>query len=95
MLATIQPLVVIGSRQPRAEDHGDAVTYAELMQKFTLRKHQSTLLRWFESAEVALLGSGELRGQYLKAVKDVTLLRCVVFSWVCKVFGVRSANGLS
>ena len=66
------------------------MTYVELMQTFGLRRNQSLLLEWFESAETALLGSGELRGSDLKAVKNVTLLRCVVFAWVCEACKVRS-----
>ena len=77
------------------EFNADAVTYVELMQVFKLRHYQSVLLGWFESAETALLGSGELRGSDLKAVKNVTLLRCVVFAWVCEVFKVRSSAGMS
>jgi hypothetical protein len=68
------------------------VTYVELMQVFRLRHYQSVLLGWFENAEAALLGSGELRGSDLKAVKNVTLLRCVVFAWVCEVSKVCSSG---
>ena len=38
------------------------------------------LLGWFENAETALLGDGELCGPDVKAVKNATLLRCVVFA---------------
>lgn len=86
MLGIAQDLVEIEPPEPHAEEYtGDAVTYEELMQTFKLRQYQSVLLGWFESSEAALLGSGELRGSDLKAVKNVTLLRCVVFAWVCGV----------
>ena len=91
MLGVVQDLVEIEPLKSRTEEyHGDIVTYEELMQAFRLRHYQSVLLGWFESAEAALLGSGELRGSDLKAVKNVTLLRCVVFAWVCEVSKVRS-----
>jgi len=90
ILGIAQDLVEIEPLESRTEEcDGDAVTYMELMQVFRLRHYQSVLLGWFESAEAALLGSGELRGSDLKAVKDVTLLRCVVFAWVCEVSKVR------
>jgi len=89
-LVEIEPL-----ESPAEEFDGDVVTYAELMQEFRLRHYQSVLLGWFESAEGALLASGELRGSDLKAVKNVTLLRCVVFAWVCEVSKVRSSLGFS
>ena len=90
MLGVIQDLVEIEPLGSRAEESdGNGVTYAELMQVFKLRQYQSVLLGWFESAEAALLGSGELRGSDLKAVKNVTLLRSVVFAWVCEVSKVR------
>jgi len=82
-------------KSPTEEFDGDVVTYAELMQEFRLRHYQSILLGWFESAEAALLASGELRGSDLKAVKNVTLLRCVVFAWVCEVSKVRFSLGLT
>ena len=59
------------------------------MQAFKLQQYQSVLLGWFESAEAALLSSGELRGSDLKMVKNVALLRSVVFAWVCEVSKVR------
>ena len=89
-LVEIDPL-----KSPTEEFDGDVVTYAELMQEFRLRHYQSVLLGWFESAEAALLASGELRGSDLKAVKNVTLLRCVVFAWVCEVSKVRSSVDIS
>jgi hypothetical protein len=96
ILGTVQDLVEIEPLKSRTEEYdGDAVTYAELMQAFRLRQYQSVLLGWYESAEAALLGSGELRGSDLKAVKNVTLLRCVVFAWVCEVSRVRFSAGLS
>ena len=88
-LVEIEPL-----KSPDEEFDGDVVTYAELMQAFRLRHYQSVLLGWFESAEAALLASGELRGSDLKAVKNVTLLRCVVFAWVCEVSKVRPSLGM-
>ena len=95
-LVTVQGLVKIESPKSRTEEcDGDAVTYAELMQEFRLRHYQSVLLGWFESAEAALLDSGELRGSDLKAVKNVTLLRCVVFAWVCEASKVRSPVSVS
>ena len=45
--------------------------------------------------EAALLDSGELLGSDLKAVKNVTLLRCVVCGLVCGVSRVRSSAGVS
>ena len=96
MLCTVQDLVEIEPLNSRVEENDDdAVTYAELMRTYKLRQYQSVLLGWFESAEAALLGSGELRGSDIKAVKNATLLRCVVFSWVCGVSKVRSPDGLS
>ena len=90
ILGIAQDLVEIEPLESHTEEcDGDAVTYMELMQVFRLRHYQSVLLGWFESAEVALLGSGELRGSDLKAVKNVTLLRCVVFAWVCEVSKVH------
>ena len=90
ILGIAQDLVEIDPLKSHTEeDDGDVVTYVELMQMFRLRHYQSVLLGWFESAEAALLGSGELRGSDLKAVKNVTLLRCVVFAWVCEVSKVR------
>ena len=90
MLGIVQNLVEIEPPDSRAEEYdGDDVTYVELMQTFKLRQYQSVLLGWFESAEAALLGSGELRGLDLKAVKNVILLRSVVFAWVCEVSKVR------
>ena len=90
-LGVVQNLVKIESSKPCAEEcNGEAVTYTELMQAFGLRRNQSMLLRWFESAEAALLSSGELRGSDLKTVKNVTLLRCVVFTWVCEACKVSS-----
>lgn len=90
ILGTIQDLVEIEPLESHAEEYnGDAATYVELMQAFRLRHYQSVLLGWFESTEAALLGSGELRGSDLKAVKNVTLLRCVVFAWVCEVSKAR------
>lgn len=86
MLGIVQDLVEIKPLKSRTEEYnGDVVTYEGLMQTFRLRHYQSVLLRWFESAEAALLGSGELRGSDLKVVKNATLLRCVVFAWVCEV----------
>ncbi|KAF9643594.1 hypothetical protein BDM02DRAFT_3191430 [Thelephora ganbajun] len=86
ILGIVQDLVEIEPLRSRTEERdGDVVTYAELMQAFRLRHYQSVLLGWFKSTESALLGSGELRGSDLKAVKNVTLLRCVVFAWVCEV----------
>ena len=94
-LGIIQDLVVIEPPKPRTEEwDGDLVSYAELMQAFRLRQYQSVLLGWFESAEAALLASGELRGSDVKAVKNVTLLRCVVFAWVCEVSKVCSPVGV-
>jgi len=85
-LGIVRDLVEIEPLKPHTEEcDGDAMTYTELMQVFRLRHYQSVLLGWFESAEAALLASGELRGSDLKAVKNVTLLRCVVFAWVCEV----------
>jgi hypothetical protein len=96
VLGVVQDLVEIEPLKSRHEEHDeDAVTYVELMQVFRLRHYQSVLLGWFESAEAALLGSGELRGSDLKAVKNVTLLRCVVFAWVCEVSKVRSSVRVS
>ena len=93
ILGVVQDLVEIDPLKSHIEEYdGDAVTYAELMQTFRLRQYQSVLLGWFESAEAALLGSGELRGSDLKAVKNVTLLRCVVFAWVCEVSKVRPSG---
>jgi hypothetical protein len=93
MLGIAQDLVKIEPPDSRSEEYdGNGVTYAELMQAFKLRQYQSVLLGWFESAEAALLGSGELRGSDLKAVRNVTLLRCVVFAWVCEVSKVRFPN---
>ena len=90
VLGVIQDLVEIDPLKSHTEEYdGDIVTYVELMQTFRLRQYQSVLLGWFESAEAALLGSGELRGSELKAVKNVTLLRCAVFAWVCEVSKVR------
>ena len=90
-LGVVQNLVKIESSKSCAEEsNGQAVTYVELMETFGLRRNRSSLLEWFESAETALLGSGELRGSDLKAVKNVTLLRCVVFTWVCEACKVRS-----
>lgn len=92
MLGIIQDLVEVNPLNSRAEEHdGTAVTYEGLMQTFKLRHYQSVLLGWFETAEAALLGSGELRGSDLKAVKNLTLLRCVVFAWVCEVSKVCSS----
>jgi hypothetical protein len=45
--------------------------------------------------EAALLDSVELRGSDLKAVKNVTLLRCVVCGLVCKAPRVCSPAGVS
>jgi hypothetical protein len=45
--------------------------------------------------EAVLLDSVELRGSDLKAVKNVTLLRCVVCGLVCEVSRVRSSAGVS
>jgi hypothetical protein len=42
--------------------------------------------------EATLLDSGELRGSDLKAVKTVTLFRCVAFPRVCEVLRVRSST---
>ena len=96
ILGIVQDLVEIEPLKSHTEEYnGDTVTYLELMQAFRLRHYQSVLLGWFESAEAALLGSGELRGSDLKAVKNVTLLRCVVFAWVCEVSKVRSSLGVS
>jgi len=90
ILGIVQDLVEIEPLESSTEEcDGDAVTYVELMQVFKLRHYQSVLLGWFESAEAALLGSGELRGSDLKAVKNVTLLRCAVFAWVCEASKVR------
>lgn len=92
ILGVVQDLVDIEPLKSRTEEYdGDVVAYVELMQAFKLRHYQSVLLGWFESAEAALLGSGELRGSDLKAVKNITLLRCVVFAWVCEVSKVRSS----
>jgi hypothetical protein len=88
-LGVVQNLVKIESSKSCAEEqNGEAATYTELMQRFGLRRNRSTLLEWFESAEAALLSSGELRGLDMKTVKNMALLRCVVFTWVgeaCKV----------
>ena len=93
ILGVVQDLVEIDPLKSHIEEYdGDAVTYVELMQTFRLRQYQSVLLGWFESAEAALLSSGELRGSDLKAVKNVTLLRCVVFAWVCEVSKVRPSG---
>lgn len=90
MLGVVQNLVEIEPPKSHTEEcNGDAVTYTELMQEFRLRQYRSVLLGWFESAEAALLSSGELRGSELKAVKNMTLLRCVVFTWVCEASKVR------
>jgi len=96
ILRIVQDLVEIGPLKPRTEEcGGDAVKYVELMQVFGLRRYQSVLLGWFESAEGALLGSEELRGLDVKVVKNATLLRCAVFAWVCGVSEVRSFVGVS
>jgi hypothetical protein len=42
-----------------------------------------------------LLDSRELHGSDLKAVKNVTLLRCVVFAWACEISRVRPSAGAS
>ena len=90
-LGIVQDLVKIQPPKSRVEEYtGKVVTYEELMQTFRLRHYQSVLLGWFENAEAALLGSGELRGSDLRAVRNVTLLRCVIFAWVCEVSKVCS-----
>lgn len=92
ILGIVQGLVEIEPLESRTEEHNDdAVTYEELMQMFSLRHHQPVLLGWFESAETALLRSGELRGSNLKASKNTELFRCVVFAWVCQVSKVWSS----
>ena len=94
ILGIVQDLVEIDPLKSRTEEcDADAVTYVELVRAFKLRHYQSVLLGWFESTEAALLGSGELYGSDLKAVKDLTLLRCVVFAWVCEVSKVSSSAG--
>jgi len=94
ILGVVQNLVEIEPLKSHTEEYdGDAVTYVELMQAFRLRHYQSVLLGWFESTEAALLSSGELRGSDLKAVKNATLLRCVVFAWVCEVSKARPSVG--
>ena len=96
ILGVAQDLVKINPLKSRTEEYdSDAVTYTELMQVFRLRQYQSVLLGWFESAEAALIESGELRGSDLKAVKNVTLLRCVVFAWVCEVSKVCFSPGVA
>jgi len=96
ILGIVQDLVEIGPFKSRTEEcDGDAVTYMKLMQVFGLRRYQSVLLGWFESAEAALLGSGELRDSDVKVAKNVTLLRCVVFAWVCETSKVRFSVGVS
>ena len=85
----------VESSKPRTEKLDNVVTYEELMQTFRLRNYQEVLLGWFRSAEAALIGSGELRGLDSKASNNQTLLKCVVFAWVCEVSKVRSSRRLS
>jgi hypothetical protein len=96
ILGTVQDLVEIDSLKSRTEEYDSkAATHAELMQAFRPRQYRLVLLGWFESAEPVLLGIGEVRDSDLKPVKNLTLLRCVVFAWAFEVSRVRSSTGVS
>ena len=91
-----QDPVKIEPLKARTEEcHGDTTTYVETMQVFRFRHYQLVLQGWFANVQAALLKNGELRGLDVKASKNKTLLRCVVFAQVCEVSKVRSSGGVS